>query len=157
MERAAVFTPWMSDYGKEGCTMNVRNCRRCRKLFNYAIGPIYCSQCRQELEQEFQVVKKYVQDHPGSDIRTVSEACDIEPSQIRQWVREERLYFSEGASTGINCEHCGIMIRTGRFCDKCKADMTSNFRSAMRQTPVQSEPQKRRTSSEHKMRYIDSE
>ena len=114
-------------------------------------------QCRQELEEEFQVVKKYVQDNPGSDIRMVSEACEIDPAQIKQWVREERLYFTEGSNTGISCEHCGVMIQTGRFCNRCKAEMSNNFKSAIRPATPASEPQKNQHRAEsNKMRFLDS-
>ena len=137
--------------------MDVRNCRRCRKIFNYSMGPIYCMSCRQALEEEFQVVKKYVQDNPGSDIRMVAEACDIDPAQIKQWVREERLYFTEGSNTGISCEHCGIMIQTGRFCNRCKAEMSNNFRSAIRPAAPAPETQKGQHRAEsNKMRFLDS-
>lgn len=137
--------------------MNVRNCRRCRKIFNYAMGPIYCNSCKKELEEEFQVVKKYVQDNPGSDIRTVSEACDIDPNQIRQWVREERLYFSEGSNTGISCERCGVMIQTGRFCQRCKSDMTNTFKSVITSAGGNKSVQQNGTKTNPKMRYLDSE
>ena len=111
--------------------MNVRNCRKCRKLFNYVVGPVYCAQCKQDMEAEFQVVKKYVQDNPGSDIRMVSEACNVDPNKIRQWVREERLCFSDDSPIGIGCERCGATIKSGRFCAKCKAEMTTELKSVM--------------------------
>lgn len=111
--------------------MNVRNCRRCKRLFNYVVGPYFCPSCRDELEQEFQKVRKYVQDNPRSDIRTVSEACEVDQSQIRQWIREERLEFSDDSSVGINCEKCGKMIKSGRFCPECKASMTQTFSNAI--------------------------
>lgn len=136
--------------------MNVRNCRRCRKIFNYTIGPIYCNNCKKIIEEEFQVVKKYVQDNPGCDIRMVSEACDIEPSRIREWVREERLCFSEGSNTGINCERCGVMLLTGRFCDRCKAEMSNTFKSAIRPAVSEQKPVHRNNSKDNpKMRYLD--
>lgn len=137
--------------------MDVRNCRRCRKIFNYSMGPIYCMQCRQAMEEEFQVVKKYVQDNPGSDIRMVSEACEVDPNQIREWVREERLYFTEGSNTGISCERCGVMIQTGRFCNRCKNDMTNTFKSAIK--PAASAPVQKQNNSKvnPKMRFLDSE
>ncbi len=138
--------------------MNVRNCRRCRKIFNYAMGPIYCNQCKKELEEEFQVVKKFVQDNPGCDIRMVSEECNVDPSQIRQWVREERLCFAEGSATGINCERCGVMIRSGRFCDKCKADMTNSFRSVISSSnPAPASTKRTDSKVNPKMRFLDSE
>lgn len=138
--------------------MNVRNCRRCRKIFNYSMGPIYCMPCKQELEKEFQIVKKYVQENPGSDIRMVAEACEIDPSQIKQWVREERLYFTEGSNTGISCERCGVMIQTGRYCNRCKSEMTNNFKSAIK--PTSSAPAQKNQGNPKanpKMRFLDSE
>ena len=133
--------------------MNVRNCRKCRRLFNYVIGPVYCAQCRQEMEDEFQKVKKYIQDNPGSDIRMVSEACEVDPMQIRQWVREERLCFSDDSPMGIACERCGITIKSGRFCAKCKSDMTKELKSVMPKATVVQNPGNK--STDHRMRFLE--
>lgn len=136
--------------------MNVRNCRKCGKIFNYVMGPIVCPQCREEQEAKFQEVKEYVQDHRGADIAEVSKECDVEPSQIRQWIREERLEFAEDSPIRISCEGCGAMIRSGRYCDKCKMEMTNGFKHAIGQDkkkePV-SQPAPRK-SERDKMRYL---
>ncbi len=137
--------------------MNVRNCRRCRKIFNYSMGPLYCMKCRQELEEDFQVVKKFVQENPGCDIRIVAEECNVEPNQIREWVREERLYFSEGSNTGISCDRCGVMIQTGRYCNRCKSEMNNSFKSAMKPASSPAPAQKTTTKANPKMRFLDSE
>lgn len=110
--------------------MNVRNCKKCGRIFNYVLGPHLCPACIAEQEEIFQTVKKYVQDNPGVDIADVSKECDVEVGQIRQWIREERLQFAEDSPIRIACEKCGAMIRSGRFCDKCKAEMTTDFRHA---------------------------
>lgn len=135
--------------------MNVRNCRKCKRLFNYVVGPYLCPQCRQEMEDKFQEVKKYVQEHAHADVKTVSEECEVDPMQIRQWVREERLVFAEDSAIGIACERCGTTIKSGRFCEKCKAEMTNGFRSAMTpsHSPQQSGQQDTRTNP--KMRFLD--
>ncbi|MCR4651722.1 MAG: helix-turn-helix domain containing protein [Lachnospiraceae bacterium] len=138
--------------------MNVRNCRRCKRLFNYIVGPYYCPSCRAELEEEFQVVKKYVQDHNRADIRTVAEECNVDPSQIRQWVREERLVFSDDSLVGLNCEKCGKMIKSGRFCDECKKEMANTFSNAMnsvRHSPSNNAPASKDKTSP-KMRFLDN-
>ncbi len=111
--------------------MDARNCRKCGRIFTYAMGPILCPRCREEQELKFQEVKKYIQEHYGADIPEVSEECDVDPGQIRQWIREDRLQFTEDSPIRISCEGCGEMIRSGRFCDKCKAEMTNGFRHAM--------------------------
>ena len=87
--------------------MDVRTCRRCKKLFNYSMGPIICPVCREEMEGMFQDVKKYVRENPHSDMRTVAEECDVDINQIRQWIREERLEFAEDSAVMLNCEKCG--------------------------------------------------
>ena len=113
--------------------MNVRNCKKCGKLFNYVSGAPVCPACKDALEKKFQEVKKYVQDNKGATIHDVSENCEVDSQQVRQWVREERLEFSsDGGVTGITCEKCGKNISTGRFCDKCKADMTNNLSSVQK-------------------------
>jgi len=138
--------------------MNVRNCRRCKRLFNYVIGPMYCNACREEMEAEYQKVRKYIQEHPHVDIRTVSEECDVDPGQIRQWVREERLEFSDDSSVGINCEKCGKMIKSGRYCDECKRNMTQAFTNVMasgRGTVLGQKPEPKKKDSP-KMRFLDN-
>ncbi|MCM1127424.1 MAG: flagellar protein [Lachnospiraceae bacterium] len=117
--------------------MNVRNCKKCGRIFNYISGPITCQKCREELEEKFQEVKKYVRDNPGVDITVVSEECDVEPKQIRRWIQEERLELSEDSPIKIACESCGAMIRSGRFCSKCKAQVTKDFTGIVNQNRVQ--------------------
>ena len=101
--------------------MEVRNCKGCGRLFNVLGTEKLCSACRQGLEDKFQEVKKFLDENPNSSVETVSREMDVSTKQIRQWVREERLIFSEGSMEGIECEMCGAMIRTGRYCEKCKA------------------------------------
>lgn len=114
--------------------MNVRNCKKCGKIFNYVVGPIMCPACKDALEAVFQEVKKYVHDHKGATIPEIAEACDVEVQQIYQWVREERLEFAEDSMIGVECEICGTTIKSGRYCDKCKAELATGFRKSI--TPV---------------------
>lgn len=111
--------------------MNVRNCRKCGRVFNYVVGPVICQQCKEELEKKFQEVKNYVRENPGANIMEVSEACEVFPEQIRQWIREERLQFTDDSSIKVPCEGCGKMINSGRFCDKCKSTLQNGFREAL--------------------------
>lgn len=135
--------------------MNVRNCKKCGKLFNYAFGPIICQDCIGAQEELFQKAKKYVQENPGCDIQELSENVDVEVSQIKQWIREERLQFSTDSPIRIACEGCGSMIRSGRYCEACKANMTSGLNNAFGLNKPKPEPQvKKRESDGNKMRFI---
>lgn len=132
--------------------MDVKNCRDCGRLFNYIGGVRLCGNCKQKLDQKFVEVKEYIRENKGATIPMVSEACEVDPKQITQWVREERLCFSEDSGVLINCEQCGAPIHTGRFCNKCKSEITRNLTSAYAQAPNQREKVARDGA---KMRYLD--
>lgn len=100
--------------------MEVRACKQCKKLFNYLSGAPICPGCKAKLEEKFQKVKEYVREHPKEGIAEVAEANEVSTNQIRRWIREDRLSFSEDSGVGIDCESCGALIRSGRLCQKCK-------------------------------------
>lgn len=110
--------------------MDVINCKGCGRLFNAITKGRLCPSCREKLEEKFQEVKAYINDNPGSTIDIVSQECDVSAKQIKQWIREERLSFSEDSVNGIECEQCGAMIRSGRFCDACKMKLHNEFKDA---------------------------
>lgn len=100
--------------------MEVKNCKGCGRLFNYLSGPPLCPSCVKALDLKFEEVKEYVYDHPRCDMQQVSEECQVPVQQIKQWIREERLSFADDSLIGIDCEGCGVTIKTGRFCKACK-------------------------------------
>lgn len=119
-------------------------------------GQVICPKCREAKEAKFMEVKQYVTDHRGADIMEVSEECDVEIPQIHQWIREERLQFADDSPIRIACESCGTMIRSGRFCDKCKVEMTNGLKSAMgmnKPSNPEPAPQKRKSDGS-KMRFL---
>ncbi len=136
--------------------MEVMNCKKCRRLFNYIGGQPICPQCREDLEKTFHEVKKYLFDNRGATISDVVRDCEVDEGQIRQWVREERLEFSSGINAGVVCENCGAPITSGRFCEKCKASMINDLQSAGRRPePEAPKPQKQQT-HENKMRFLNT-
>ena len=135
--------------------MDVKTCRKCKRLFNYIGGPAICPQCREELEKKFQEVKKYLFDNRGANISDVVENCDIDEAQVRQWIREERLEFSSGINIGVTCETCGTPISTGRFCEKCKASMINSLSEAGKRPDAPAPKLQTPQTHENKMRFLN--
>lgn len=135
--------------------MEVRNCKGCGKLFNYLSGPPLCPTCMQSLDAKFEEVKEYVYDHPRVGMQEVSEKLEVPIAQIKQWIREERLAFAEDSMIGLECESCGVTIKTGRFCKSCKEKLAkglTNLYSEKTQTP-----QKLKDPKENpRMRFLDN-
>ena len=135
--------------------MEARNCRECGKIFNYMQGDPICSACGKKLEEKFTEVKEYVYEHPGSNINQVADDNEVSVQQIKRWIREERLTFSDSSEIGIDCEKCGAMIKTGRFCQRCKKELENSFGNMYRtqHAPVE---KKKKGSAEGKILFLDN-
>ena len=130
--------------------MDVKTCRKCRRLFNYISGPMICPECKEEAEKKFYEAKEYIRDNPHVGIKEVAEAVDVTPTQVQQWIREERLQFAEDSNIALQCEKCGAKIFTGRYCENCKAKMANNLTKAFESAPAEA-PKKNKTGN--KMRF----
>lgn len=134
--------------------MDVKNCRGCGKIFNYMSGPQLCPQCVQALDFKFEEAKEYVYDNPGVGIQEVSEELEVSISQIKQWIRDEKLAFSDDSMIGLECEGCGVTIKTGRFCKACKDRLSRGLSDLYpKEKPVQKQKNK---SGNPKMRFLDN-
>lgn len=136
--------------------MDVRNCKRCRKIFNYIGGQPLCPQCKEELEKKFQEVKAFVQEHKNISVAEVAKECEVEESQIHQWVKEERLMFSSGINIGIVCEKCGEPIETGRFCGRCKVNMINDLSEAGRRPAPEPAKPAAPAKEKDRMRFLNT-
>jgi predicted amidophosphoribosyltransferase len=137
--------------------MDVRNCRGCGKLFNYIHGPHLCPTCAKALDVKFEDVKQYVYDHPRVDMQEVSEVFEISISQIKQWIREERLSFAEDSMIGLDCERCGVTIKTGRFCKACKDNLARGFNDLYHKPEAKPKHKPVDTKESAKMRFLDQD
>ena len=136
--------------------MEVRNCKGCGRLFNYLHGQQLCPSCLSDLEDKFQSVKEFLRVNPKAPLNEITEENDVSVKQIKQWVREERLTFTEESQITLECEMCGGKVLSGRFCDKCKASLQHELSGAMRRHESPKKEQKAMTSSKDRMRFLDS-
>lgn len=79
---------------------DLRNCRRCGKLFVYTGIPL-CRQCIDEDEEIFEKVKEYIESHPKCTTIEVAEALDVPMEKILQFLR--RASWSSGGRIPICC------------------------------------------------------
>lgn len=133
--------------------MDVRNCKMCGSLFNYVDGPI-CPNCNKKLEAKFQDVKTYIRENPKAPLGKIAEENDVPVQQLKKWVRQERLSFSEDSGIMIDCEKCGKPIRMGRYCKACKEVMSNSFKGLYDSASPRGE-KKKTQSSAGKMRFLN--
>lgn len=106
---------------------DIRNCRRCGKIYNYIGGAPICPDCKQADEDTFKRIKDYLYKNPGATLSQVALDCEVSVEKIKMFLREGRLEITEGANIILECERCGKSIRTGRFCQECQNDLSSDI------------------------------
>lgn len=130
--------------------MDVRNCKKCGKIYKYD-GFNMCLKCRQEEEEEFKKVREYIYDNPSATIPIISEDTGVNTKKILRYLREGRLAIKNNNNNLIlACERCGVAINTGKFCEKCAAEIQNELNNSIRQKKTTKKGNK---SSQEKM-YI---
>ncbi|NLW12072.1 MAG: MerR family transcriptional regulator [Clostridiaceae bacterium] len=109
---------------------NVKTCRRCRKLFNYIASP-YCPRCVDEIDREFRIVRDYIYEHPNEGIQEIADATEVDERSILALLRDGRLEL-DSSSSELQCERCGTSISTGRYCDSCQGNLSSELKRAQK-------------------------
>ena len=107
--------------------MEVMNCRNCKRLFNYSTGPMICPACKDKLEKKFGEVKQFIRENPNKNISEISKEMDVSVQQLKTWIRQERLCFTDDSAVTIECEKCGAPIKTGHYCEKCKKEVVNTL------------------------------
>lgn len=131
--------------------MELMNCRNCKRLFNYITGEKLCPDCKKVIEEKFDEVKVYIVDNPGQKINQVAEACNVSVLQIKKWVRDERLVFSDDSLVGLECERCGRMVHSGRFCVTCAGNLVDSMNAAYKKD----EAYRKKLDNVAKMRFLE--
>jgi methionyl-tRNA synthetase len=124
-------------------------------MFNYVSGQPICEPCKKAIEEDFQKVKEYIKENPRAGLKQISEDNEVSTKQIQQWIREERLMFTSDSPIQLQCEKCGELIQTGRFCAKCKASMANNLTDTFAK-PQAAIPQPVKQEKKAGMRFLDT-
>lgn len=140
---------------RKDVSMELKNCRNCGKIIQYpGFGLQMCPQCIKNLDKKFKQVKEYLKKTPKASINELSEATDVTIVQINQWIREERLVFSKDSPIGIDCEGCGKMIKTGRYCPLCRSKLLNQL-GGDRSKPAAIMNNKKGEDAKGRMRFLE--
>lgn len=72
-------------------------------------------------EAKFEQVRDYIMANPRASVAQISEVNDITPMKLFEWIKDDRLEFSEDSVYAwFTCEKCGAKIKSGRLCNRCK-------------------------------------
>lgn len=103
----------------------VRNCKRCGRIFVYVGVPI-CEDCLRKEEEQYAKVRRYLDENPRAGVRETSEATDVPVEIVMEFIRKGLLITSSGVGEEkVTCAICGRPIPSGRVCAKCEAALVT--------------------------------
>lgn len=107
--------------------MELKNCKVCGSLFLYNGSPsTVCPRCNKKEEEDFELVKSYLWDHPRATLVQVVDHTGVSEKKIIRYLKEGRIELADGSQIPIYCEICGKMIAQGRICDGCAGELKIN-------------------------------
>lgn len=109
--------------------MEVRNCVKCKKIFQYLSGPPLCPSCKEQDEKDYLRVRDYLKENPRATMTEVAEILEISVDRITRYLKEGRLEIAPGSAISLQCESCGTSITTGRYCGNCSGRLHNDFES----------------------------
>jgi flagellar operon protein (TIGR03826 family) len=124
--------------------LNIDYCPRCGKIFAKGIRDI-CPACVKTVEEEYERCVEYLRKNNGANIQELSEATEVSVKQITKFIREGRISLANAPNLMYPCEVCGILIREGLMCDRCRNRLRNDIRQA-------EELEQRRKEAEQRMR-----
>lgn len=105
----------------------LRNCKKCGKLFLFVGSPV-CKKCTELEEEQFQLVKQYLREHARASVAETSEATGVPPYMVVEFLRRGRLLGEIPMAQGQEplCVICKKPVASGKnICSKCEQEMTS--------------------------------
>lgn len=110
--------------------LSVAQCKKCARLYQPFGSAPYCPSCMEEMENNFDLVKEYIYEHPLANAVEISQETGVPEKDIFYFLKEGRLSVSEGSGMLV-CESCGRSITTGRYCESCKKSLERELSSSI--------------------------
>lgn len=135
----------------------VKNCRKCKRIFMYTTGPQICEACKKQEEDEFEKVRLFVRDFPGATIQEVARETEVPIQLIYRFLKEGKLEVTEGSAIALQCENCGARIKSGRFCIECSKRLAKDMIQAGRSLQDSVRNESMRDKEPSGLRYMHGE
>ena len=109
---------------------DTRICGHCKKP--YYVGSsgeeAICSPCKKEVDRAFELVRDYLQDHPGAKVPELTEELNLEEHTILYLIDSQRLEMRKGLAN--RCAMCGKAVIGMRLCHDCRVNVGKSLGQA---------------------------
>ncbi|MDI6786011.1 MAG: hypothetical protein QMD92_04805 [bacterium] len=109
--------------------MELRNCRKCRKLFISISERNICQECCEKKEKNYDRILEYLNKNPNASVEDICEATKTTKNNVAELVKNEKIALT--VSFEYKCEICGKKIKMGKACPECKKKVSNELNKAI--------------------------
>ena len=96
-------------------------CKYCNgKLKMVGRGIYECQLCRRENYDYYRTIRNYLERHGPSSKYMIHRATGVPKESIEYFFQQEMLEIPMASNVRMRCRKCGLPIRTGIYCERCK-------------------------------------
>lgn len=100
-----------------------RVCEKCGGVLIFkGVGEYHCEDCKEVAYDDYGKVRKYIENHRGSNASEIEAATGVKQRTIRIMLKEGRLEITPESRIFLQCEQCGKAIRYGKLCPECEVN-----------------------------------
>lgn len=108
----------------------VTNCPNCGEIFIKTPFRDVCQKCWKQEEDEYQIVYQFMRKriNRAATIDQVVEQTGVKEETVLKFIKKGRIQLANFPNLGYPCDKCGRIIRTGRLCDSCTAELRQDLK-----------------------------
>jgi flagellar operon protein (TIGR03826 family) len=109
--------------------MDLSNCPECGEIYIKSKFRDVCEKCWKAEEAAYDTVYKFMRkrENRTASMLQIVEATGVEEVLILKFIKSGKLQIVNFPNLGYPCDKCGTIIRNGRICDGCTAELRNNL------------------------------
>jgi flagellar operon protein (TIGR03826 family) len=115
--------------------MDLSNCPECGEIYIKSKFRDVCEKCWRQEEAAYDTVYKFMRkrENRTASMLQIVEATGVEEVLILKFIKNGKLQIVNFPNLGYPCDKCGTIIRSGRLCDGCTAELRSDLKDFERE------------------------
>ena len=107
------------------------NCPNCNEIFVKNKFRDVCPKCWKQEEEDYNTVYQFMRkrENRAATIEQVVRQTGVKEELILKFIKKGRIQITHFPNLGYPCDRCGRIIRTGKLCENCTAELREDLQT----------------------------
>ncbi|MGG5255325.1 TIGR03826 family flagellar region protein [Neobacillus sp. SM06] len=107
------------------------NCPNCNEIFVKSKFRDVCPKCWKQEEEDYNTVYQFMRkrENRAATIEQVVRQTGVKEELVLKFIKKGRIQITHFPNLGYPCDRCGRIIRTGKLCENCTAELREDLQT----------------------------